>query len=217
MPLRRTIPTLDDALVGRHPKQEERDSSIWNRWCDQLRIVLGNVTTILTLMSKLVYSWFVTASIMVGCSTGTQEKSDAKEERQAPVQTFNEYPDLQFALLNGETLSTKSLEGNNVFIFFQPDCRHCQIEAMNIEQRLDQFKDYNLYFVSSSTPESIRAFAESLGLDGRKNVNFAWASTMSVLNHYGPIKTPSVYIYSGGRLRKSFNGQTEIENIIEAL
>jgi peroxiredoxin len=168
-------------------------------------------------MAKFLYSFFVTALLIVACSTGSREKSDAAERPQATEQTVNDYPDLTFTLPGGEKVSTRTLQGNNIFIFFQPDCRHCQIEAINIEQRLEQFKDYNLYFVSSSSPESIQAFAESFDLDGRKNVKFASASTESVLNHYGPIQTPSVYIYSNGKLKKSFNGQTEIENILNAL
>ena len=139
------------------------------------------------------------------------------KEQTTAAQTLNDYPDLHVVLLGGDSLATKTLEGNNVFIFFQPDCRHCQIEAINIEQRLAEFKNYRLYFISSSTMESIRAFAESFDLDDRKNVKFGWTSTESVLEHYGPIQTPSVYIYSGAKLRKSFNGQTDIENIIEAL
>ena len=167
-------------------------------------------------MAKFLYIFFVTA-FPVACSSGTQEKSDAAQKQQAPEQTVNEYPDLVFALVGGDSVSTRTLKGNNIFIFFQPDCRHCQLEAINIEQRLEQFKDYDLYFVSSSSLEAIQAFAESFDLDDLENVKFAWASTQSVLDHYGPIQTPSVYIYSDGKLKKSFNGQTEIENIINAL
>ena len=168
-------------------------------------------------MSKFLCSFFVTAFVALACSSGTEEKSDAARTQQAPEQTVNEYPDLILTLVSGEHLSTRTLQGNNIFIFFQPDCRHCQIEAINIQQRLEAFNDYNLYFVSSSSLEAIQAFAESLDLNSRKNVKFAWASTQSVLDHYGAIQTPSVYIYSNGRLKKSFNGQTEIENIINSL
>jgi peroxiredoxin len=168
-------------------------------------------------MAKFPYSFLMTTFVVVACSTGSQEKSDAVEMQQPTEQTVNDYPDLTFTLLDGETVSTRTLEGNNIFIFFQPDCRHCQIEAMNIEQRLEQFKGYNLYFVSSSSAGSIQAFAESFDLHDRKNVKFASASTESVLDHYGPIQTPSVYIYSNGKLKKSFNGETDIENILKAL
>ena len=143
---------------------------------------------------------------------------NAKQEDRSEMQTQeNDYPDLALKLRDGGDLSTKTLKGNNIFFFFQPDCRHCQIEAINIEQRLSEFSEYHLYFISSADMGAIDAFAESFGLDGKKNVTFAWASTESVLGHYGPIRTPSVYIYSDGKLKRSFDGQTEIENLIEAL
>jgi thiol-disulfide isomerase/thioredoxin len=144
--------------------------------------------------------------------------SNKKEEKREPIiPVVNEYPDLQLNLKNGEKLSAKELKGDNVFVFFQPDCKHCQLEAVAIEQHLEEFKDYTLYFISSSSMEAIQIFAESFDLDGLENVKFARTSTESVLTYYGPIPTPSVYVYSNGKLKKSFNGQTEVETIISAL
>ena len=88
---------------------------------------------------------------------------------------------------------------------------------MSIEQRLSDFKDYTLYFISSAPLEQISSFAEMFRLQNKNNVKFAWTTTEGVLNHYGAIRTPSVYIYSNGKLKGSFNGQTDIENIINAL
>lgn len=129
----------------------------------------------------------------------------------------NEYPDLVLTFSNGEKLSAKTLKGNNVIILFQPDCEHCQNEAVQIEQRLEEFKNYTLYFISSSPIEQINAFAKNFGLDDKKNVRFAWTANEGVLTYYGAIPTPSIYIYSKGELRTSFNGQTEVENILKAL
>lgn len=159
------------------------------------------------LLAFLVVTFFLS-----GCNAKQEEKNaevEASEE--------NDYPDLTLKLLEGGELSTRTLRGQNIFFFFQPDCRHCQIEAINIEQRLADFADYHLYFISSADLGAIEAFAESFGLDDKDNVTFAFASTESVLDYYGPIRTPSVYIYSDGKLKQSFDGQTEIENILEAL
>lgn len=129
----------------------------------------------------------------------------------------NEYPDLTLKLANGEELSTRTLEGNNLFFLFQPDCDHCQEEAAQVEQRLGDFKNYTLYFISSAPMDQISGFAQTYKLADKQNVRFAWTSTDGVLNHYGAIRTPSVYIYSDGVLKGSFNGQTDIENILNAL
>ena len=162
-------------------------------------------------MSKI-FGLILIAAMSFGC--GTKEGRGAQE---TSIQEANDYPDLVLTLEEGEALSTKGLTGNNVFIFFQPDCRHCQLEAVDIEQRLDEFKNYTLYFISSASMDAITAFAESFDLDNKDNVRFAQATTESVLGHYGPIQTPSVYIYAEGKLKGSFNGQTEIERILGAL
>jgi len=148
---------------------------------------------------------------VISCNSKKEEASKIQ------VHQVNEYPPLELAFKNGEQLSTKTLQGKNVFILFQPDCDHCQIEAVQVEQHLEEFKDYTLYFISSSPMDQIMAFAKNFKLDAKKNVRFAWTSSEGVLKYYGAIPTPSVYIYSNGVLKQSFNGQTEIESIVKAL
>jgi peroxiredoxin len=162
-------------------------------------------------MLKIIYGFIVVQLLLVGCSQKKEEKPAS------PAKQVNEYPAIELRLQNGEQLSAKNLRGKNVFILFQPDCSHCQEEAIHFEQRLEEFKDYTLYFISSSDMNEIMAFAKNFQLDSKENVKFAWTASEGVLTYYGPIPTPSVYIYSDGKLRQAFNGQTEIENIIKAL
>lgn len=140
-----------------------------------------------------------------------------KEEKQAAPTAVNEYPPLSLKLSDGTQLPARDLKGDNIFVLFQPDCSHCQEEAVHIEQRLTDFRDYTLYFISSAPMDQITGFAREYGLDGKPNVRFAWTAPEGVLTYYGPIPTPSVYIYRDGKLRQSFNGQTEIDNILKAL
>ena len=161
--------------------------------------------------NKIICGFLVLPFIVLACSPKKEEKSKSEGQQ------VNEYPDLVLTFENGQQLSAKRLRGNNVFVLFQPDCDHCQQEAIHIEQHLEEFKDYNLYFISSSSMQQIIAFAENFNLKNKKNVKFTWTSTEGVLNHYGAIQTPSVYIYSDGRLKHSFNGQTDIESILSAL
>jgi hypothetical protein len=162
-------------------------------------------------MPKISFGLFLLVITLFACSA-------KKEKQQKPsASIINEYPSLLLTLANGNQVSTTNLEGKNIFVLFQPECDHCQEEAVQIEQRLEEFKDYTLYFISSSPMDQITAFARNFNLDNKDNVTFAWTSTEGVLNHYGPIPTPSVYIYSNGKLMRSFKGQTDIENIIGAL
>ena len=153
---------------------------------------------------------------LFACSPEKKQESNQAARTENPA-ARNEYPDLLLKLTSGQEIATKQLTGNNVFILFFPDCDNCQEEAVSIEQRLSDFKDYTLYFISSAPLEQISSFAEMFRLQNKNNVKFAWTTTEGVLNHYGAIRTPSVYIYSNGKLKGSFNGQTDIENIINAL
>lgn len=163
-------------------------------------------------MLRIVYAFFVLPLVVFACSSRTEEKSEPPA-----AQEVNEYPPIVLKFQNGESIQAKDLRGKNVFILFHPDCSHCQEEAIHIEQRLKEFKDYTLYFISSSEMEQITDFAKSFKLDEKENVRFAWTNSEGVLTYYGPIPTPSVYIYANGKLKQSFNGQTNIENILNAL
>jgi peroxiredoxin len=162
-------------------------------------------------MSRIFFALCCLPAFLFACSAKKEEKSKIL------VEQVNDYPAIVLTFHNGQQVSAKQMKGKNVFIFFQPDCDHCQEEAMEISQRLQEFKDYTLYFISSSSMEQMTAFAKNFNLDGRENVKFAWTSTEGVLTHYGAIQTPSIYIYSNGQLKQSFNGQTNVENILSAL
>lgn len=166
-------------------------------------------------MSKIMVFLLIVNLVSLACSSKKDEKQPSPESTE--VAAINEYPDIVLKLAGGNEVRTKSLRGNNIFILFQPDCDHCQEEAIQVEQRLDDFREYTLYFISSAPMEHINGFAQNFNLHDKENVRFAWTTTEGVLNHYGPIPTPSVYIYSNGRLKQSFQGQTDIENILSAL
>jgi len=197
-------------MVGRHPEPEKGNQSVWDSYRNQLCVILGPAFNG-KMMSKIALGIFVLHLITFGCSSRTEEKTDGTTGE------VNEYPNILLTLTTGEEVGAKTLQGKNVFMLFQPDCDHCQEEAVQIEQRLEEFDGYVIYFISSSPIEQITAFADNFNLNDKKNVQFAQSSTEGVLKHYGPIQTPSVYIYSAGKLKKSFNGQTDIENILNAL
>ena len=167
-------------------------------------------------MPKILFALLLLTQItQFGCTTKKEEQPAQPAPQE--VAATNEYPNILLRLTDGNELQAKVLKGNNLFVLFQPDCDHCQEEAIQIEQRLEEFKNYTLYFISSAPMEQIDGFARNFGLHEKENVKFAWTSTQGVLDHYGPIPTPSVYVYSDGRLRQSFKGQTPIDTILRSL
>lgn len=152
--------------------------------------------------------------ILVFLSACTRiEKSEQKDN-----EIIKDYPNLSIQLTDGSTINGKALEGEVLLIIFQPDCDHCQHEAQEIEENIAAFRDHTLYFVSSSPMEEVKRFATEYKLAGIPNVKFGWTTTESIINNFGPIQTPSVYIYSSqGKLIKHFNGQVAIGEILRYL
>jgi peroxiredoxin len=147
---------------------------------------------------------------------GTKEKPENAQS--ALVTEKNERPSLTLLLPNKNKYNFRDVDEKSVLILFQPDCDHCQHEAEDIERRISGFEGYQLYFVSSYPMEIIEKFAADYKLNLHPNVHFAQASVTEILNNVKPTSAPSIYVYSkGGKLKKSFSGQTDVEQIISAL
>lgn len=165
-------------------------------------------------MNKFIVLLLLVALVITqSCS----KKAADEQTEQTPLAPVNEQPSFVITLLDNTQINLKDLTGKNALIFFQPDCDHCQREAQEFERNLEAFAGTTLYFISSGGPEEAKAFADTYKLNGRPNVHFALTPAINVLNTYGPISAPSIYIYSEDhKLVKGFNGETPIERIIAA-
>jgi peroxiredoxin len=130
----------------------------------------------------------------------------------------NQLPNLKLLGVDGSVNYSRELNGKNVLVLYNPDCDHCQREAKEIRTQLKAFENYTVWFVSSDNFENIGRFAKDYDLVGHANVHFTRTEVMEVINNFGAIATPSVYIYSDERqLIKAINGETRIEEIIKYL
>jgi len=152
---------------------------------------------------------FLILSIVSACSRPSQKKDEAPAR--------NDLPKMLITTLAESTVNTHDLEGEVIIIFFQPDCDHCQREAKEIRDHLDAFKKYNMYFVTSNPKFEVERFVKDYDLAGHSNVHFGVTTTEQILNSFGPIPAPSMYIYSDGKLTQKFNGETPIEKILLAI
>lgn len=166
-------------------------------------------------MNKFVfYLLSIALVVLQSCSKKAAEEQPIAD---TSVESANEQPSFVLTLLDNTQVNVKDLTGKNGLIFFQPDCDHCQREAQEFERNLEAFGGTTLYFITSGPMEEIKAFADTYKLNGRPNVHFAFTPAINVLNNYGPISAPSVYIYSADhKLVKGFNGETPIERIVAA-
>lgn len=154
-------------------------------------------------------------SLIVSACTKQGSESSAPGTAATAV---NEQPDIPLTMSDNSTLNVRDLTGTNVLVFFQPDCDHCQREAAEFERNLEAFAGATVYFIASGPMEEIKTFANTYKLNGKPNVHFAFTPATVVLNTYGPISAPSIYVYSEDhKLVKGFNGETPVERIIAAV
>ncbi len=168
-------------------------------------------------MMKATISGIILLFIAVFIFTGfVLPENTIKEIRQSQPITHETLPNILLVKPDGSQVFTKNLEGKSIIVLFQPDCDHCQREAVQIREHLKAFRDYNMYFVSSAPIEEIEQFSEEYNLKGNPNVFFAYTDLMNILNNFGAVQTPSLYIYSEEqKLIKAFNGETAIGQILQ--
>jgi peroxiredoxin len=135
---------------------------------------------------------------------------------EAPAQTRSDLPRLDIQLKDGSKVSVQQLPGKVALILFFPDCDHCQREAAQIQKNISGFKDYTLYFISSASFEDINHFATTYQLANYKNVVFARTESKNVLDAFGPIETPTIFLYDkNGKLIETFSGEVAIEVVLK--
>ena len=167
-------------------------------------------------MKKSILLLVVLLALLISCKTKPKEEEPVVQ--QSKPQVYNDFPDMSITLLNSTKLEAKELPGKTILILFFPDCDHCQRESKAIQAKIDAFKDYTLYFLSTTPVEEIQDFANEYKLDSIANVKFGQIAPDKVFVNFGSIPTPSLYIYSAKRkLKKQFNGETTVEQIISAL
>jgi peroxiredoxin len=129
----------------------------------------------------------------------------------------NDLPQMTLRAKGQAPISATSLSGKVILIFFQPDCDHCQREAKEINEHLDSFNDYKIYFVTTENFDLIDKFAKDYNLTGHVNVQFVQTTLNEILNTVGPISAPSMFIYANRTLIKHLDGETPIDEILKYL
>jgi peroxiredoxin len=161
--------------------------------------------------------------IQYSCSSSTkkeEEKMPAKEAKPVShAQVKKTLPNVQLVGLDGKQFNAQTLKGKKtILILFQASCEHCQNESRQIAERLDKFSKYQLYFISSSPMTEIQKFSVSYKLADQPNIHFARTEGYVIVDNFGPIPAPSLFIYSeNGELLNSFEGEMEVDTIIKYL
>lgn len=163
-------------------------------------------------LSKTLFQLAIFFQLMViqSCTPSSNKDSNATQQ--------NDLPQMIATKLDGSQVNMKELKGKAVLILFQTDCDHCQREATAIHENISGFKAYSLYFITTVSLKEIETFANEYRLADNPIVHFCQTTNQSILDNFGPIDAPSLYIYSQDqKLVKAFNGETQISEILKYL
>lgn len=163
-------------------------------------------------MGRLLLYLFVVGWLFPSC-----QKKEEKKGQQVIEATANDLPGIVLRANGQVPIDATSLSGKVILVFFQPDCDHCQREAKAINEHLNSFKDYELYFVTTENFDLIDKFARDYDLSNKSNIHFVQTTLNEILNTVGPISAPSMFIYSDKILVKHLDGETPIEEILKHL
>ena len=128
-------------------------------------------------------------------------------------------PNFSFQGLNGVTFTKKNLPNKPIiFVYFNSDCEYCQSEATKIQQRLTDFKDTHLVFVSFEEKEGIQKFATTYKLDNQENITFLEDKKGQFSHIFDVNSIPYIVVYNKNKqFIQKFKGATKVDNILEVL
>jgi peroxiredoxin len=157
-------------------------------------------------------------SIDNGDLQATEPAEKPKSDGGNEIPAKSQIPDLLITFENGQIQSARNLKGKMLLILFQPDCDHCQREAVDFRENMEHFKNIPMYFVSASTIEEVQKFADEYKLSQFPNIRWGTTTVSNILSTYGAIDAPSVYLYDEqGKLVHNFNGEVAVEVIVRSL
>lgn len=140
------------------------------------------------------------------------------EEQKIVKKNREKIPALVLENITEGTFFTKNIdkERNTLFIVFNPDCHFCQLEATEMQEKAMDFKDFNVYFVSTAPKEEIQKFAKIYGFNNSNNITFLYDHTDSFATAVGAHTVPFMMLYDAQhQLIKAYKGSVKLDLILE--
>lgn len=128
-------------------------------------------------------------------------------------------PFFSFKATDGSRFTQKELTNNPlIFIYFNSDCDYCESETIKIKERLNEFKNFQLIFISIEDRLSIMRFAKKHQLNNQANIVFLEDVKGEFSEIFNANSTPYTLVYDGNKkLLKKFRGATKVDDILRAI
>lgn len=116
---------------------------------------------------------------------------------QVPAKTL---PDFEFSRLNRSSFTKQDLIGGSIsfFMFFDPDCEHCQRAIQNIDSQYKSFEKVAVYLISQDSEEKMKSFLNRYAkhLKSQKNLVLLIDTKNQFILKFHPRRYPGMFLYS---------------------
>ena len=110
-----------------------------------------------------------------------------------PAETL---PQFRFETMGHGVLTNADLPKGKLllFVFFDPDCEHCQRAVQKMDAEYRSFEKVGLYFVSAADAAKIAAFAKKYG----PRLKGLWLRDVEYryMVQFRPVRYPALFLYS---------------------
>jgi hypothetical protein len=105
-----------------------------------------------------------------------------------------------------------------VFIYFRPDCIHCQEETNMLLQGIASLKDVRLYMLTPKYHPMLKAFYEHFKLGDYDNIKVGVDEGMVFFNHFQARHIPFLAVFDKDkRLVKAHEGTFTLNSLLQTV
>jgi peroxiredoxin len=163
-------------------------------------------------------NWMIVFAMMLGVQVFSQDST-----RVEPF-TYKSYSSIPaFTLLgldSSKFTSISVIEKKQplIIMYFSPTCNHCQHQAEEITSHIKELKNVKILMVSAYSLMEMRQFNSEYGLAHFSNIKLGNDPEFSMGRFFDLKSLPGIFIYGkDGKLKKAFDTNVKIEDIIAAL
>lgn len=156
--------------------------------------------------------------LVIICFLGYKITSKLNHKKEV-AERIKVIPNFSFYTIDGNEFSNKNLQKKpSVFVYFNSECIYCKSETKKIKERLEDFKEVQLFFISFEKNEIIQQFAKDYELFHEENVLFLEDKKGEFSKLFDVNSIPFMVIYDEHKkLLKKFKGATNIDATLEVL
>jgi thiol-disulfide isomerase/thioredoxin len=137
---------------------------------------------------------------------------------------YMRFPDLpQFTIHNAQDSSLFTRENlqkrkPTVFIFFSPDCEHCQQETKELTANINKFKNAQIVMITYMPYYMMVKFYKEYKIANYPLITMGRDGKYLLPTFFNVKSLPAIYVYDKkGKFKQAFEGSVKIDKVVGAL